>query len=83
MAGQSGYAFQPEWNEEELEAQQEFGAAAAPAGEEVGVPAAEAGILANTYWCQCGNCAVMPTARECICCHEIAHCRERFCRILC
>ena len=25
------------------------------------------------YRCQCGHCTVMPTATECVCCHEIDH----------
>ncbi|XP_071831609.1 uncharacterized protein [Apostichopus japonicus] len=27
--------------------------------------------LDGTQWCHCGQCAVMPTARECRCCSEI------------
>ncbi|KAJ8041549.1 hypothetical protein HOLleu_12401 [Holothuria leucospilota] len=23
-------------------------------------------------WCNCGHCTVMPTQRECLCCHEVA-----------
>lgn len=26
--------------------------------------------LQNTDWCQCGNCTVMATSRECKCCHD-------------
>ncbi|KAG0721392.1 hypothetical protein GWK47_046564 [Chionoecetes opilio] len=25
-------------------------------------------LLQNTDWCRCGNCQLMPTARECVCC---------------
>ncbi|XP_063416278.1 uncharacterized protein LOC134697922 [Mytilus trossulus] len=27
--------------------------------------------LEDNSWCSCGNCEVMPTARECICCNEV------------
>ena len=27
-------------------------------------------------WCTCGNCIIMPTARECICCQEVAGCAD-------
>ncbi len=27
--------------------------------------------LADLAWCNCGHCIIMPSARECICCHEI------------
>ncbi|XP_062605333.1 uncharacterized protein LOC134267130 [Saccostrea cucullata] len=27
--------------------------------------------LQNTEWCTCGNCIVMPTAAECVCCQEV------------
>ncbi|XP_075308525.1 uncharacterized protein LOC142369994 [Odontesthes bonariensis] len=29
------------------------------------------GRLQNADWCQCGNCAPMPTRQECVCCREI------------
>ncbi|XP_077320610.1 P2X purinoceptor 7-like [Lithobates pipiens] len=32
--------------------------------------------LYSTDWCECGNCRVMPTARECVCCQEIANVKE-------
>lgn len=82
MSGPPGYAFQPVWTEEELEARErdrereqlvggddsdEEGAPEPP-------PAPER--LGNNNWCQCGNCPPMPTARECICCREMVRCRE-------
>ncbi|KAG0444970.1 hypothetical protein HPB47_008543 [Ixodes persulcatus] len=30
----------------------------------------ETGRIGNTDWCQCGCCAQMPTADECVCCRE-------------
>ncbi|XP_071854150.1 P2X purinoceptor 7-like [Apostichopus japonicus] len=33
--------------------------------------------LLNTDWCKCGNCAVMPSARECRCCHEASAVMEK------
>lgn len=27
-------------------------------------------------WCICGNCEVMPTTRECVCCREIQGCSD-------
>ena len=79
MSGPPGYAFQPEWNAEELEeraaaagedAEAEYDADRLPAG---GVLE---GRLANTDWCGCGNCVAMPTARECLCCREIGRCQD-------
>lgn len=26
----------------------------------------------STSWCTCGNCVVMPSEKECLCCHEVA-----------
>ena len=26
----------------------------------------------HRLWCRCGNCIVMPTVRECVCCQEVA-----------
>ena len=25
----------------------------------------------NSDWCDCGNCKVMPTSKECLCCTEV------------
>jgi hypothetical protein len=32
--------------------------------------------LDDTTWCQCGHCAVMATATECVCCSELPRVRE-------
>ncbi|XP_063436823.1 uncharacterized protein LOC134718259 [Mytilus trossulus] len=29
-------------------------------------------------WCSSGNCEVMPTVRECICCNEVQKVRSRY-----
>ena len=83
MAGPTGYAFHPQWNKEELEQRErrererggEEGELAEPEPEvgRLPVPAAR---LADTDWCECGNCEIMSTARECICCREISRCRD-------
>ncbi|XP_035662834.1 P2X purinoceptor 7-like [Branchiostoma floridae] len=28
--------------------------------------------LTSLTWCTCGHCVIMPTAAECICCHELS-----------
>lgn len=30
-------------------------------------------IYSSTYRCLCGHCQVLPTRRECVCCHAIDH----------
>lgn len=32
---------------------------------------------ADTDWCVCGNCHMMPTNLECVCCHEIDRIHQR------
>ena len=72
---------QPEWNKEEMEENDRAAAAGDNAKLEgemqdrlpVAVPNS---WLANTDWCDCGNCLAMPTARECICCREIGCCQD-------
>ena len=84
MSVPHGYAFQPEWDEKEIEEIERVAVAAGNTeleGEQQAdrLPAAAAvpnARLANTDWCECGNCLVMPTARECICCREIGRCRD-------
>ena len=81
MAGPPGYAFHPQWNEEELEQKErrecerggKEGELAEPEASRLLVPATR---LADTDWCECGNCEIMSTARECICCREISCCRD-------
>ncbi|XP_064616298.1 uncharacterized protein LOC135480399 [Liolophura sinensis] len=45
----------------------------------------EQSCLQNTEWCKCGNCIIMPSAAECVCCHEItviyARCEEMDVRV--
>ncbi|XP_071828109.1 uncharacterized protein [Apostichopus japonicus] len=54
------YMFEPETSEEE-------------AGSDSDV---EIDRLDGTHWVSCGQCAVMPTARECRCCREIEKVRN-------
>ena len=30
------------------------------------------------FRCKCGNCFIMPTARECVCCHELSKIKSIF-----
>ncbi|XP_054759764.2 P2X purinoceptor 7-like [Lytechinus pictus] len=78
MAGPPGFAFQPEWDINEAPVVGNGYPAAAdedPDPEAIAQAQAEA-RLANNEWCGCGNCVVMPTAIECICCREIARCLD-------
>lgn len=53
------YSYQPKYTAQEV-AEREV-----RAQDEARVMAERAG---NTEWCKCGNCVVMSTAKECICC---------------
>ena len=76
MPGPPGYAFQPEWHAEEIEERAAAGDEAEGEPDRLPAAAEPNARLANTDWCECGNCLVMPTARECICCREIGRCRD-------
>lgn len=58
-----GYQFEPEFTEEEIEAQND---APPPA-----VNVNERGASLN--WCTCENCTILPTFKECLCCYEFEH----------
>nr|XP_054774844.1 uncharacterized protein LOC129283033 [Lytechinus pictus] len=69
MSGPAGYAFQPRWNAEELENRRRI--EEEEVEEDPIVPQPAADRVGRNDWCRCGNCPVMPTARESICCREI------------
>ena len=30
----------------------------------------------DCVWCKCGNCSIMKTEKECLCCHEVEAVRD-------
>ncbi len=61
--GPEAYAFEPRVPRTKQNKKQ---VAAAPDPE----PDPRAHRLNNTDWCLCGKCTILPTSRECKCCHE-------------
>ena len=63
-----GYAFEPEYTPEELEAlerEQNDSSRVQKQRRELDRR------LTNLNWCSCGNCVSMPTRKECLCCTEM------------
>jgi hypothetical protein len=58
-----GYQFEPEFTEEEIVCQNDASSPAADFNER--------GISLD--WCVCENCTILPTFKECLCCHEFEH----------
>lgn len=63
------YQFEPEWNDEQLDnmAGDDFGENQVENQVEVMI---NERLVDVTTWCQCDNCTIMPTVRECQCCSE-------------
>lgn len=74
------YGFDPEYSEAELAEMEERRAAIDQkvdlVREDAPDPLPAPDRRENNDWCLCGNCAVMPTVVECLCCRELARCRE-------
>ena len=74
-----GFAFEPEYTEEELaKFEIEYDKEAEFAEIEVGLDhgtgstsGADISRLNNLDWCNCSNCAMMPTLKESLCCKEM------------
>ena len=63
-----GYAFELEYTPEELEALEREQNDSSRVQEQRREPDRR---LTNLDWCSCGNCALMPTRKECLCCKEM------------
>ena len=63
-----GYAFEPEYTPEELEALEREQNDSSRVQEQRREPDRR---LTNLDWCSCGNCVLMPTRKECLCCKEM------------
>ena len=69
-----GYAYEPEYTPEELEARSKAAAASVctEAWTSVLTPIQRSmteATSAGSDWCQCACCRPMPTSSECVCCH--------------
>nr|XP_054750630.1 P2X purinoceptor 7-like [Lytechinus pictus] len=82
MEGPRPYDFEPQYSAEEIaqraEERRRTGCSSERDnnGADVEPPPPPPDRLDNDNWCSCGNCRVMPTQIECICCHEIGNCRQ-------